>query len=573
MNPMPEKTFSPSQMEALIRVAEAVNSTLNLDELFQLTLKESIQAIPNADGGVLFLYNEQIGKLVCLSFVNFNSAVKDIYLDPHESFTGKCFSTREPVLITSASGLQVGTESMSHQNKELLNASMSQHSGSNAYRAMCVPLVTENDDCIGVITLNGFAEEGTFTEKDLRLLQAIAGQAAIALAKAHLHQDLKKKNEQFEQIIQYQQQLLLKMSEGVGLLQMLEQLAKQIQKPLSLLTIYGEDLQLGKLIEQNHRHEFPIQSGRFLLGKLLVATEAGEQLSDTDLYFIQQSVLYFTLEINRESAFREMEHRFRSELMDDLMNGMLTENFIKRAKDLGLDTRHQLLPVAAEAIMEANDNALAELMAKRELAHLFQVEVNRRFPGSLIVSKEQYFIFLLSVRDKKPKQYLLEKIKRMAEELQAAITHQQLDAFFKLGVGQCVSKIDDLPGSIEDSMKVLHFMRSSNVKDQVIDNQSLGFERLLVPNKEKDIEAFIYSTLGPVIEHDRQKNSELLKTLVAYTQSISFPGQAAKELHIHLNTLHYRLKRAAELLEVDLHNPDDLLNIQLACKLLRNSSL
>jgi sugar diacid utilization regulator len=572
MNQLPEKTFSPSQMEALIKVAEAVNSTLNLEELFQLTLKESIGAISDADGGVLFLYDEQNQKLVCSSFVNYTNAVKNIYLDPHESFTGKCFSTREPVLITSSSGLDAETESMSNQNRELLAASIAPHASHNAYRAMCVPLVTENDECIGVITLNGFAEGGTFTEKDLRLLQAIAGQAAIALAKAQLHQNLKKKNEEFEQVIQYQQQLLLKMNDGVGLLQMLEQLAEQIQKPLALLTIYGEDLQLGKHIETSHKKEFLIQSGRLFLGKLLVALDPGEELSGTDLYFIQQSILYFTLEINREAALKEIEHRFKSELMDDLLNGMLTENFIKRAKGLGLDTRYQLVPVAVEAMAEPNGNALADLMAKRELAHLFQVEVLQRFPGSLVVSKEQYFIFLLSVRDKNSPTHLLEKIKLMAEDLQSAITHLQLGATLKMGVGPCVPQIDRLPDSIEDCLKVLQFMRSSHIKDTVVDNQSLGFERLLVPNKDKDIESFIYTTLGPVIEHDRKKNSELLKTLVAYTQTIQHPSQAAKDLHIHLNTLHYRLKRAAELLDVDLQNPDDLLNIQLACKLLRNSA-
>ncbi|ALS78731.1 hypothetical protein AUO94_08715 [Planococcus kocurii] len=571
MNQIPEKNFSPSQMEALIKVAEAVNSTLNMNELFQLTLKEAIKAIPDADGGVLFLYDESIQKLVCLSYVNFTSDVEGICLDSHESFTGKCFSTREPVLITSASQLAGGTKSMSDQNKALLAASIAQHTGPYAYRAMCVPLITENDACIGVITLNGFAEHGTFTEKDLRLLQAIAGQAAIALAKARLHEDVKKKNEQFEQIIQYQQKLLIKMSDGVGLMQMLEQLADQIQKPLSILTIYGEDLQMGDQEKHTHKNEFLIQSGRFLLGKLLVATKQNEQLSDSDVYFIQQSILYLTLEINRNAALREVEHRFKSELMEDLLKGMLSDTFIKRAKDLGLDTRFRFLPVAAEAVMEEDSNTLAALMARREIAHLFQMEVNQRFPGSLIVSKEQSFIFLLSIKDKATKHDLLEKVKRMAKDLQVAISHQQLDATVKLAVGPCVSQIDRLPDSIEDSLKVLTFMRSSRVKDKVMDYQSLGFERLLVSNKDKDIEAFIISTLGPVIDYDRKKSAELLKTLIAYTQFIQFPGQAAKELHIHLNTLHYRLKRISELLNTDLQNPDELLNIQLACKLLRNS--
>jgi sugar diacid utilization regulator len=567
-----QKTFSHSQMEALIKVAEAVNSTLNLDELFQLTLKESIQAIPDADGGVLFLYDEEIKKLICLSFVNFKSAVKDISLDANESFTGKCFSTREPVLINSPLGLPAETETMTAHNRQLLTESIAEHDSQNAMRAMCVPLITDNDKCIGVITLNGFAEGGTFSDKDLRLLQAIAGQAAIALSKAQLHHDLKEKNEQFEQVIQYQHQLLLKMNDGVGLSDMLDQLSRQIQKPLSLLTIYGEYLQLGNQKENLEAQEFPIRSGRLLLGKLFVLTEYGQKISDADLYFIQQSILYFTLEINREATLREVEHRFKAELMDDLMNGMLTEAFIKRAKGLGLNIHNHFLPVAVEADVFTQENTMADLMYKRELTHLFQVEVNQRFPGSLVVQRQQHYIFLLSTQKNAAKEMQIEKIKRLSAELQSLIGQQQLEARLKFGIGSCVKRIEDLPSSIEDSLKILRFMRTSRIEENVMDSQSLGFESLLISSKDKDINAFVSATLGPVMNHDRKKEAELLKTLMTYTQFIQHPGQAAKTLHIHLNTLHYRLNKIEELLRVDLQNPDDLLNIQLACKLLRNSS-
>ncbi|WP_158599120.1 helix-turn-helix domain-containing protein [Planococcus salinus] len=566
--PLLHNSFSQSQMEALIKVAEAVNSTLNLKELFQLTLEESIKAIQDADGGVLFLYDKELAKLVCPSFVNFTPTVTKISLDPNESITGNCFSSRKPILITSPEELAAETESMSASNRRLFDASLAVHSGQNAFRVMCVPLITENDDCIGAITLNGFAEEGTFSEEDLRLLQAIAGQAAIALSKAQLHFDLQEKNEQFEQIITYQQQLLLKMNAGAGLASMLEQLSKQIQKPVSLLTIYGEHIQLGDLKDHFVTNEFPIQSGRLLLGKLFVSTEPGHEISDTDCYFIQQSILFFTLEINRESALREVEHRFKSELMDDLLNGILKEDFLIRAKGLGLDIDNLLLPVTAITEATSTEESITDFSWKREIANLLQVEVNQHFPGSLVVQKQQRYIVLLSVRDDISKPFLLKKIKRLADDLQRLINQQVQNLTIKLGIGKCVHHIEELPDSIEDSIKVLQFLHDSDSRENVIDSASLGFERLLIPNKDKDIDAFVMSTLGAIIRYDQEKDSKLLKTLRTYTQFLQRPGQAAKELHIHLNTLHYRLKKISELLHVDLQDSNDLLNLQLACKLL-----
>ena len=45
--------------------------------------------------------------------------------------------------------------------------------------------------------------------------------------------------------------------------------------------------------------------------------------------------------------------------------------------------------------------------------------------------------------------------------------------------------------------------------------------------------------------------------------------EAARRLHVHVSTLRYRLKRAAEVLDVDLKDGSDMLDLQVALKAAR----
>ena len=53
-----------------------------------------------------------------------------------------------------------------------------------------------------------------------------------------------------------------------------------------------------------------------------------------------------------------------------------------------------------------------------------------------------------------------------------------------------------------------------------------------------------------------------------YTACYPVPlAKFAANLHIHVNTLHQRLKNIEKHLDLSLHNPEDLLKIKIACHL------
>lgn len=96
----------------------------------------------------------------------------------------------------------------------------------------------------------------------------------------------------------------------------------------------------------------------------------------------------------------------------------------------------------------------------------------------------------------------------------------------------------------------------------------LGLYQLLTA-LGKDVEAarFYRKTLGKLISHDEEHNAELVETLEAFFACHGNLSQTAGRLHIHRNTLTYRLERISEITQLDMDDADARFSLQLALKL------
>jgi len=78
---------------------------------------------------------------------------------------------------------------------------------------------------------------------------------------------------------------------------------------------------------------------------------------------------------------------------------------------------------------------------------------------------------------------------------------------------------------------------------------------------------FIRDTLGPILEYDTCRGSDLAATLDAWFGQGGHLGRTATVLHLHPNTVGQRLSRVSKLLGADWSEPARALQIQLALQL------
>jgi hypothetical protein len=94
----------------------------------------------------------------------------------------------------------------------------------------------------------------------------------------------------------------------------------------------------------------------------------------------------------------------------------------------------------------------------------------------------------------------------------------------------------------------------------------LGFVGQLIGDRT-DLPGYVRATLGPVLDYDERRGTDLVATLRAYFECGTNLTRAKDVLHVHVNTVVQRLDRIASLLGEDWQTPERALEIQIALRL------
>jgi GAF domain-containing protein/PucR-like helix-turn-helix protein len=82
----------------------------------------------------------------------------------------------------------------------------------------------------------------------------------------------------------------------------------------------------------------------------------------------------------------------------------------------------------------------------------------------------------------------------------------------------------------------------------------------------RELDRFISRSIGPLLDHDQRRGTDLVATLSAYYAHRANVAATARALHVHVNTLLKRLDRAGTVLSLDWRDEDDL-ELRLGLKL------
>ena len=136
--------------------------------------------------------------------------------------------------------------------------------------------------------------------------------------------------------------------------------------------------------------------------------------------------------------------------------------------------------------------------------------------------------------------------------------------------GACVSDLHEVSKSYRQARQTLQIASQLGTCPPIIKYDDLGIYRFLLDTRSReDLTQFASRTLGPILEYQEHYKLGLLDTVEAYLRHNCNIVQAAKECHLHPNTVRYRLERVADLCSVDFSNIEYLLELSLALKVYR----
>ncbi|MGO4760552.1 PucR family transcriptional regulator, partial [Streptomyces sp. 2MCAF27] len=102
-------------------------------------------------------------------------------------------------------------------------------------------------------------------------------------------------------------------------------------------------------------------------------------------------------------------------------------------------------------------------------------------------------------------------------------------------------------------------------RDRTGELGDLGVHGLLLQLEDpSELLRFADRTLSPILDYDRRRGTRLLHTLRTYLAHELSTARTAEALFVHPNTVSLRLKRIEDLLDVNVAQPDSLLQLTAA---------
>lgn len=281
---------------------------------------------------------------------------------------------------------------------------------------------------------------------------------------------------------------------------------------------------------------FGASSGHRAQELILVVRAAITDIDDEGRVVINQVTDHLELDAARRRSGREAVWALALELVDRSRRDTLTEEeHDARLRALGFDPAEPVRAVAG-------DHEVGEMETALEAAGA---------PFVLVIHAGTTIALLQS---------------RASDEVgQVAAALVELGSDPTLGVGSPGVGADGLGRSIDESLVSIALARSRPEGDRIVGRGQIGSIAHVLGVVDREILAGYRATiLGPVERWDTDRGTELGRTLQVFLENGCRWRVTAAALHIHHNTLRYRLQRVEELTGRDLDLVADRLDLQVA---------
>ncbi|MFD0262761.1 helix-turn-helix domain-containing protein [Kitasatospora indigofera] len=303
----------------------------------------------------------------------------------------------------------------------------------------------------------------------------------------------------------------------------------------------------GRAVRRGDAWVCVVLAGQEPLGSLVLSGRPG--LDDADRRLFERAGVVTALLLLLRRSVAETENRVRGELLADLLTAPDRDpvGLVARGRRLGVDLGRPHLVLVAGAAGPAARGRLAGAAGR----YLF---------GSRGVSAEHGENVVLLLPDDgsaSPGEAAEQAAERLARLTGVPVT---------VGAGRSAAGPLALAAAHAEGVRCVRALRVLGRDGDGASAQALGFLGVLLGDGH-DVDGFVGATLGPLLDYDSRRGTELVRTLRAYFDSGSSLTRAKDELHVHVNTVVQRLDRIEALLGRDWNHPERSLELQLALRL------
>ncbi|MBA3744486.1 GAF domain-containing protein [Sporichthya sp.] len=521
-----------------------------LTEVLDLIAKSAAKLL-ETDIAWLVLVDPAEQQLRAVVLVGFRSErFLDVSLPIEAGVVGLALAQRKPVVVEDYRVYE-------HPTSEAVRSVIDEEGISSL---ICCPLF-RSDQSIGALYV-GRRRPSTFSHDDVRLLEALAGQTSVAIENQRLYTRLREQNDLLARSVEIHDQFTQASLRGVGLAGIAGILSRLLERPVriepSVLGLpsvtFPTDADLGGLRPGTRE---VITANDRTLGALEVFHD--EPLSALDVTAVEHSRTICGLELVKVDYAGEIERRYSSRLLDDLLDAGAQDRTLveARARQLRLDLTERFRIIVIQASVplthpQSIDDMIRAVLHQELGSRQSQVLLTKRSGRAVAAVPESLQNHTIALVD------------NLRAELVAGAVRGSV------GVGPLVADIRRAYAAADACVSLSERSASSDGGVEIVSYDDLGPMNFLLDAPSIEFaQHTVVRLLGPLQEHDRRRRMQLVPTLREYLATNGHHGQTCARLYIGETTLKYRLAKIADLLAVDLRDPGTRFELQLALAMLR----
>lgn len=282
------------------------------------------------------------------------------------------------------------------------------------------------------------------------------------------------------------------------------------------------------------------------LGSLIVASRADEG----HLAVLERAGLVLTAALLFERSLLDAQYRLQRELIDEILAPRtdITDATRERALRYGLADGSPLVVRVVSAPSDIRTRVLSVLRAS-----------GARSSG--VVATHGGFVCVIESAGEDARG-------RAGADAVEALAQEGIVA--NVGSSTTVRSLSELPSAFREAQAVIQALAALERRGEAADISALGTAGMLLSSMDSRFVAnLLESQIGPMLEYDRRRETQLAETAWVYLDSDSSNIAAAQRLHIHPNTLRQRVDRIDSILGGDWRKGGRALDVQIALRIWR----
>lgn len=306
---------------------------------------------------------------------------------------------------------------------------------------------------------------------------------------------------------------------------------------------------------------FPVVAGENCYGVLIVP-DLETELSKAKTVALEAGAMAIALDILKNKAVAETERKNQLDFYNELLLGNIKnrENIISRARKFGLDATGSYYVLLAELdkehiyhIKSEQQDPKYKTELENKLLHLLNYSLMKENVRGVVVETLGSLVALIRVPDALTREAALRYGKEIMNKIRENVQQSLEGIPVYMAIGDYCEDIDRISAGYMEAWETIDIGKKIYSVDFALTHSEMApyhiVKRFLSNSDSSKLYEYIFE---PLLSYDREKGGELVQTLETYVECNFSRTKTAEKMHLHRNSLNYRLQKIEELLGQDI---------------------